>query len=219
MENVVGNHLPFEHAPQSIVELVRETVLERNKYYVKNSISGKSFELYDEIIIPELAIEDSRILEVGVGYGQHLLAFAETNYWGVDVDEVAIKCARRNAHRYGIAEDRLLATGKHYPFDDEFFDRIIAVNALHEFDDVDNGLEEIHRLTAPGGHIMIVERFCAIDETPQCIENLKSTNNLLPWFAERNYAIKFKSELATYWGESLSDYPQFTFQLLSAVKL
>jgi len=86
-------------------------------------------------------------------------------------------------------------------------------------DDIEAELREMDRVVHNNGQILIVERMCAISETPRAIKNLKLEPELLSgWFDREGYDVEKTQFKATYWGESLTEQPQFNFYLVSAYK-
>ena len=80
-------------------------------------------------------------------------------------------------------------------------------------------LEEMDRVLKDDGRIVIVERLCTLSESPEAQDNLRREQTSLPkWFENKGYTIKEEGFLATYWGESLTDHPQFNYYLISAQK-
>lgn len=97
----------------------------------------------------------SRLLEVGSGTGNYIIALQETTgcaAWGVDPSEgmLAQALARESSVRFGPGQAELL------PFGDGFFDLIYSVDVIHHVQDKPAGYREMFRALKPGGRISTV---------------------------------------------------------------
>ena len=92
-----------------------------------------------------------RALDVGCGVGQVVSRLTEAGFeaWGVDVSEPNIERARQ------FSERCLLYEGKHIPFPDNHFDAVGALNVLEHVDEPEAFIQELVRVTRPGGKIVI----------------------------------------------------------------
>ena len=81
--------------------------------------------------MPPILPKHKRILDVGCGMGQSLLAAqlpSDTEAYGVDCDIEAIEAGRR------LAPPNIkfvCAGGENLPFEDKYFDLVISINTLH----------------------------------------------------------------------------------------
>ncbi len=94
-----------------------------------------------------------RVLDVGGGTGriaQHLPAGAKAVV--VDPSWNMLRAAPPNASWY-----RIQGLAEALPFPREFFHRVLIVDALHHFLDQARSLQEVWRVLAPGGRIIIEE--------------------------------------------------------------
>ena len=104
---------------------------------------------------------NDRVLEVGFGPGvviHHLSKLAAVGYVaGIDQSREMVEQARaRNAT--GIQSGRIdLRHGsvESLPFDDNSFDRALAINSMQVWPDAAAGLREIRRVLKPGGRIAL----------------------------------------------------------------
>lgn len=100
-----------------------------------------------------------RILEVGSGQGYFAKSLAERGYclMGVDpcADDIAI--ARWNLERAGLSSmaDFKVAGGEKLPFADRSFDMIFSVKVLHHLESPFKVVDEMVRVLAPEGKIVI----------------------------------------------------------------
>ena len=107
----------------------------------------------DNII--ELAGMGRRVLECGCGGGYFFKRLKEKkptiSYYGIDLSEEQIKCAKKNNPKY---EDKFqVASWDNLPFDDEYFDCIIFLETIGYAEDVDRMISECYRVLKPGGRL------------------------------------------------------------------
>ncbi|GAA0377106.1 hypothetical protein Acor_30820 [Acrocarpospora corrugata] len=102
--------------------------------------------------------QDDRILEVGYGPGKlvALLARSGTVY-GVDPSaEMKVQATFRNRRKARAGRvDLRLGTADATGFPDDSFDYVISVNNVALWPDLEAGLRELHRVTKPGGQLVI----------------------------------------------------------------
>jgi ubiquinone/menaquinone biosynthesis C-methylase UbiE len=102
-----------------------------------------------------------RVVDVGCGPGRFLREAAERGAEAVGVDPSARM--RRMAARFTPARLRpkvtvLDGSAERLPLEDGSATVAWAVASVHHWDDVDAGLAELHRVLAPGGRLLLVER-------------------------------------------------------------
>ena len=117
--------------------------------------------LYDELA-EDACFSEGRMLEVGCGSGQAVVAFSkrypETEIVATDLSEVQIKKAVNRIESVGIknvtfkTEDACNLT-----FPDESFDFVYSIASIKHWPDQDKGLRESYRVVKPGGSIMVLE--------------------------------------------------------------
>ncbi len=101
-----------------------------------------------------------RVLDVGCGPGDDAREIAQLlgpsgAVTGIDLDEDMIAEAQRRAEAGGVAIDFRVADVRELPFEDDRFDACLADRALQLLGaDLDRALEEIIRVTRPGGHLV-----------------------------------------------------------------
>lgn len=100
-----------------------------------------------------------RILEVGFGPGVAVqrLSGLVSLVAGVDVSpEMVTQARRRNAAAIGSGRvDLRQASAESMPFDDNRFDKALAINSMQIWPDAMVGLREMWRVTKPGGRVAL----------------------------------------------------------------
>jgi ubiquinone/menaquinone biosynthesis C-methylase UbiE len=104
---------------------------------------------------------NDRVLEVGFGPGvvlQRLAKLAAAGHVaGIDQSREMVEQARaRNATavQSGFLELRL-GSVESLPFDDDSFDKMLAINSMQAWPDAAAGLREIHRVMKPGARVAL----------------------------------------------------------------
>jgi len=105
--------------------------------------------------VAALAASHRRVVELGVGGGEHL-AFAphldrHDVYMGVDISPAFADICRA---RFGIPVT--VADLAALPFDDASYDCAIAISLLEHVEQLEQGLKEVARVLAPGGRFYAV---------------------------------------------------------------
>jgi ubiquinone/menaquinone biosynthesis C-methylase UbiE len=94
-----------------------------------------------------------RILDIGCG-PRGSLEWANDAAECVGVDPLANDYLKLGASKHRM---RYVQSGaEELPFDDGHFDVVSTFNSLDHVDDVDAALREIHRVTAPGGTLLLI---------------------------------------------------------------
>lgn len=99
------------------------------------------------------------ILEVGVGAGTDFIQWirAGTNAYGIDLTREAIENVSRRLQLSGLSpQDLRVADAENLPYPDNFFDLVYSWGVIHHSPDTIKCLEEIIRVTAPGGTIKVM---------------------------------------------------------------
>jgi ubiquinone/menaquinone biosynthesis C-methylase UbiE len=110
------------------------------------------------VIEQALPIE-GKILEVGSGYGYFAAALAERGYHLTGVDPCAddIAAAKWHLERTGFLSmvDLHVASGEKLPFPDHSFDVVFSVKVFHHLESPFRVVDEMIRVLAPEGKIII----------------------------------------------------------------
>lgn len=96
---------------------------------------------------------DSRMLDVGGGTGR-VSALFQGKVGLIQIVDTALKMLRE-AQKKGITS--VVAESERLPYEAGAFDRIILVDALHHVADQQGTLDEMWRLLAPGGWMIVEE--------------------------------------------------------------
>jgi len=110
---------------------------------------------------------NARILEIGAGTGgttsavAPLLPTRETEYWFTDLSELFLRRARQNFGQFPFIRYSLFDLDREpeeqgVPVD--YFDVVMAANAVHASRNLSQSLDRIHRMLAPGGILVLIER-------------------------------------------------------------
>jgi len=105
-----------------------------------------------------------RVLDVGVGTGLELPMFApHVRIVGVDLSEPMLDIARKRVAQKGLAnvEDLRVMDAMNLEYPDASFDAVVAPYVVTVVPDPRRTLEEMARVTRPGGEIVIVNHIGA----------------------------------------------------------
>jgi len=99
---------------------------------------------------------EDRFLDLGCGLGAALEHAVATGAKAAGIDP-SPSMVERAAQRVPQAEV-LLGSAESLPFEDDSFTAAISVSTYHHWADAEAGLNEVRRVLAPGGRLLIVER-------------------------------------------------------------
>jgi SAM-dependent methyltransferase len=96
--------------------------------------------------------DSRRVLDLGCGLGDfgRLWPVADTEVYGLDVDSGAVE----RASRWEIARHWDLEDAMPLPFEDAFFDAVVARDVLEHLLDPGRVVRELYRLLRPGGNVI-----------------------------------------------------------------
>lgn len=96
-----------------------------------------------------------RTLEIGAGRGGQIgfERVGEENYYVVELRQ---EMADAILERFPKVTTVVADAQEHLPFDDGFFDRILAVHVLEHLPNLPAALREVHRVLKPGGRFIVV---------------------------------------------------------------
>ncbi len=102
-----------------------------------------------------------RVLEIGTGKGRFLVRLARcaARVVTVDLDPAEQRVARLNAAREGLGRRvrYVVADATRLPFADASFNAVVSFNVLHHLRDLEGVLDEVLRVIAPGGTIVLAD--------------------------------------------------------------
>jgi SAM-dependent methyltransferase len=110
-----------------------------------------------------------RVLEIGFGPGVGIQDLSERAtdglVAGIDPSEVMVRQATRRNRRAIAAGLVVLKHGSAagLPFEDDAFDKVLAVNTFHHWGSAETGLLEVKRVIRPGGLLLLGLRM-ALDQ-------------------------------------------------------
>lgn len=103
--------------------------------------------------------KDKRLLEVGIGAGTDFLQWvrAGTQAHGIDLTEEAVNNVKKRLELYSVAAHEIrVADAENLPYTDNYFDIVYSWGVIHHSPNTMKCLEEIIRVTKPGGQIKVM---------------------------------------------------------------
>ena len=128
------------------------------------------------------------ILDAATGTGDFAILSARMlqprQIIGIDLSESMMQVARNKVAQHGL--DTVISFQKedcmHLTFPDESFDAVTAAFGIRNFQDLDRGLKEMHRVLKPGGRLSIVELTSPMSFPMKQLFRLYS-HTILPYYA------------------------------------
>jgi ubiquinone/menaquinone biosynthesis C-methylase UbiE len=101
-----------------------------------------------------------RVLDVGCGYGNNLVAFSDigAECHGVEIHEQITSSARALMNDRGFPSEFKVGSNRSIPYPDSYFDLVLSVNALHYESTeelIDLAFNEFNRVLKPGGALYL----------------------------------------------------------------
>ena len=103
------------------------------------------------------------ILNFGFGTGQNLVrvkrCFPDVKLYGLEIDPKVKAIAEKKLARANEHVELRLYDGGVFPFEDDFFDKVVSSLVFHHLDAETkrNSLREFHRILKPGGKLLICD--------------------------------------------------------------
>lgn len=105
----------------------------------------------------------AKILDIATGTGDFAILSADRIHpqqiVGADISEGMMQVGRQKVEKRGL--DGVISFQKedcmHLSFASDSFDAVTVAYGVRNFQDLDAGLREMHRVIKPGGHLLIVE--------------------------------------------------------------
>jgi len=108
--------------------------------------------------LPYLPLAGSRVLEVGFGSGRlHLELAAQYELAGLDRAPGMARLARRRLAARSLKSGLCIGSVVALPWRNETFDAVLSTFAFSAFPDAEAALDEMVRVTRPGGRVVIVD--------------------------------------------------------------
>jgi len=132
----------------------------KNKFYADREDTGERASQGDtdrvRVVEEVFARNDfDRILDTRCGDGSYTLELAEacgaTDLYGFELYDNKLERANEN----GVHATRLDLNNARFPFEDDFFDAVCAVDIIEHLFDPDHFLEEVRRTLRPGGTFVV----------------------------------------------------------------
>lgn len=115
--------------------------------------------------------QPKKILDIATGTGDFAILAAQrlqpTELIGADISEGMMKIARQKVSSLGLESTihfQKEDCGK-LSFQDNTFDAVTVAYGVRNFEDLDQGLQELHRVLKPEGHLLIIE-LCSPNRFP-----------------------------------------------------
>lgn len=104
----------------------------------------------------------NQILDVATGTADLAIALARVqpeHIKGIDISNGMLDVGRKKVSRKGLSDLISLeqADSENLPYEDHSFDAITVAFGVRNFEDLEKGLREIHRVLRPGGRLLILE--------------------------------------------------------------
>ena len=157
---------------------------------------------YPQLSLDKSKYNGSKILDIGFGDGRNwpLLRNASFNIYGVEITEEIVSLGRDRARALNIPATLKIGTNSAIPFEDNFFDYLLACNSCYYVDagtTFQDNLDEYNRVLKPGGVLIasLPEANGSI-----CEESIERGNGHVeirndPWGLRNGYIFRwFRSE-------------------------
>ena len=124
-------------------------------HLLKSSVNPARVGYFERLIkdVLHLDCDDTPALDVGCGGGILAEEFARMGFHvaGIDPSEQSLATARQHAESMGLTIDYDKGTGESIPYADHTFPVVYCCDVLEHVRDLPKVINEIYRVTAPGG--------------------------------------------------------------------
>jgi len=155
------------------------------------------------------------ILDIATGTGDLAIALSQTGakeIIGLDIAAAMLQIGKEKVERRSLDQVITMMVGdsEHLPFENDRFDAITVAFGVRNFEDLDRGLSEIHRVLKPGGTFAVLET-AVPTRTPFKQGYFLYTRYLLPFIGRifssdrRAYAYLSESAAAFPHGEDFNN--------------
>jgi len=127
------------------------------KFWV-NRVKEYGFSRYHQIMQNLIdAKKGESVLECGIGTGEPFalrLARTGVNMFGIDLSQSLLDECKKNATKWNVDINCVVADIESMPFDDDSFDKTYCVSTTWYLPNLENALQEMFRVTKQGGIVM-----------------------------------------------------------------
>ncbi|MFQ3213214.1 MAG: demethylmenaquinone methyltransferase/2-methoxy-6-polyprenyl-1,4-benzoquinol methylase [Marivirga sp.] len=107
-------------------------------------------------------IQPKLILDIATGTGDFAIESLKLNpdkVIGVDISEGMLSVGRKKLTKRKLNDKITLQSGdsENLPFEDNMFDAIIVAFGVRNFENLEKGMAEMHRVLRPGGKVVVLE--------------------------------------------------------------
>lgn len=103
-----------------------------------------------------------QILDIATGTGDLAMMMAELNpdrIIGLDISAGMLEVGKEKINKANLSDkiEMVVGDSENIPFEDNTFDAITVSFGVRNFENLDKGLQEIHRVLKPGGKFVVLE--------------------------------------------------------------
>jgi len=110
--------------------------------------------------LEDLAVEERRVLEIGLGFGTvgQILAARGAHYTGADIAAGPVAMMRDRLRWVGLTDksEAVQASALELPWGNETFDVVVSIGCLHHTGDLPQAVSEVFRVLVPGGTAFVM---------------------------------------------------------------
>jgi ubiquinone/menaquinone biosynthesis C-methylase UbiE len=180
-------------------QFIWNSIWSRDIYGYPNIRTKRASKKIQEVIQKGFYLnQEDKLLEIGCGSGAVLAEIAlkfpgKGDLFGCDISNVALDIAQSNFNNYEFSIKLYKADVSHLPFDNNYFNKIIAFGVLEHISDEKTAISEIDRIILTGGEIY----FCTSNKYSfvYLIRKLREIFHLWPYGYQKNYTPKKFCEL------------------------
>ena len=111
---------------------------------------------YPRLALDKAAYPGAKILDIGFGDGRNTVFLCEQGFdvYGTEITEEIVSLTQERLTKHGLKATLSVGRNSSLPYEDGFFDYILACHASYYIDDgetMEDNLREIQRVLKPGG--------------------------------------------------------------------